>query len=422
VAVHALSDDITAADTPLAPYEPRNDDTFAYIFTSGTTGLPKAAIVRNQRVIGGGAVFGRLMHQAGADDVIYVPLPLFHTNPLCSGWGTALVTGAAMAMRRKFSVSGFWSDIKTYNATSFVYIGEVCRYLLSAPAHPDETGHRLKVAVGNGLSPAIWERFTQRFQIPIVREFYGSTEGNAFAMNVEGKPGMVGRLGPGMSVVAWDADEGVMVRDSRGHGVRVENGQTGLLLGRINPVVAYDGYLDAKATETKILRNVFRKGDAWFNSGDLITLHAGRWAAFSDRIGDTFRWKGENVSTSEVAGRIREVPGVEDAVVYGVAVPGSDGKAGMVAVSRGDDFDMHAFGRHLQAHLASHQRPCFVRLLEGGPTMTETFKHQKKAYVGEGFDPSKTTDGLWVHVRGEFLPLDADAHKRIVSGDIQVGG
>lgn len=413
---------IAAAETPLMPYAPRNDDTFAYIYTSGTTGLPKAAIVRNQRVIGGGAVFGRLMHQAGHNDVIYVPLPLFHTNPLCSGWGTALVTGASMAMRRRFSVSSFWPDVRRFNATSFVYIGEVCRYLLSAPPHADERNHRLKVAVGNGMSPAIWSRFTERFGIPVVREFYGSTEGNAFAMNVEGKPGMVGRLGPGMAVVNWDTERGAIARNHRGRGTTVNNGQTGLLLGRINPLVTYDGYLDVQATEAKVIRNVFRRGDAWFNTGDLITLHAGRWAAFADRVGDTFRWKGENVSTGEVGAVIRDVVGVADAVVYGVPVPGYDGKAGMVAVSPGSDFDISTLMRHLQTDLAPHQRPVFVRLLEGGPAMTETFKHQKKAYVSDGFNPTATDDELLVNVSGALIPLDGDVHQRITDGTLQVGG
>ena len=407
---------------PVADHQPRNDDTFAFVFTSGTTGLPKAAIVRNQKVVGGGCVFGRLMHQSRAGDVIYVPLPLFHSNPLCCGWGAALATGAAMALRRKLSVSAFWDDVHAFRATSFVYVGEVGRYLTGAPPHPRERDHRLRVAVGNGMAPDVWERFQERFAVPVVREFYGSTEGNAFLLNVEGRPGFIGRLAPGQVIVACDPATGAIIRNEKGRGRKVRAGEAGLLIGRLTPVIAFDGYVDRGATDDKILRDVLWKGDAWFDSGDLIRLHPGRWASFVDRMGQTYRWKGENVSTAEVAAVLRALPGVEDAVVYGVAVPHAEGRAGMCALRLTDGFALDDVLAASRGALGAHQRPQFVRLLDGGGHLTETFKHRVNVYREQGFDPSATSDRLFLVERGASVPLDPALYAEIAAGTVRVNG
>ena len=336
---------------------PRGSDTFCYIYTSGTTGLPKAAVIRNQRMLGANLVFGRLMHRSGPGDVIYVPLPLYHTNALFLGWGAALATGASVALRRRFSASNFWEDVRRYSATSFVYIGELCRYLLNRPTEPREHDHSLRVAVGNGLSPDIWQAFQRRFGVPKVREFYGSTEGNAFALNLEGKPGMIGRLGMGQIVVKCDPDTGELVRDSKGLAVPTRKGEAGLLVGRISRLTRYDGYLDHRASEKKVLHGIKKKGDQYFDTGDLVRLHHGRWLSFVDRMGDTYRWKGENVSTIEVAGILAGAKGVELSSVYGVQVPNCDGRAGMAAMSTGSTFDMNDFSDYVNHNLTTAQRP-----------------------------------------------------------------
>jgi acyl-CoA synthetase (AMP-forming)/AMP-acid ligase II len=399
----------------------RGIDTFCFIYTSGTTGLPKAAIVTNQRFVAAAIVFGRLMHRAGPSDVIYAPLPLYHANGLMLGWGAALATGAAFAMRRKFSVSEFWEDVRRFGATSFVYIGELCRYLLNAPVQDGERNHRLRVAVGNGLRSDIWVAFQKRFRVPIVREFYGSTEGTAPALNLRGRPGMIGRLARGQAIVRCDAATGELRRNAAGFCERVRPGEVGLLIGRISPFIRFDGYVDRTASESKVLRDVFRHGDRYFNTGDLIQLHAARWMSFADRLGDTFRWKGENVSTAEVGEILCGAPGVLEANVYGVEVPGTDGRAGMAALKTSNGFTLDVFATYVREHLAAYQRPLFLRLLRGEMRIVGTLKQQKAEYQMEGYDPAQVTDDLYV-LSGEcYQPLDAAVYADIKSGVRKTG-
>jgi acyl-CoA synthetase (AMP-forming)/AMP-acid ligase II len=385
----------------------RGTDVFCYIYTSGTTGLPKAAIIRNQRYLGAAITFGRLMHRCGPGDVIYVPLPLYHSNALMLGWGAALATGAGFALRRKFSVSGFWNDVRKYGATSFVYIGELCRYLLNAPKGEGGQDHRLRVAVGNGLRPDIWEAFQTRFGVPLVREFYGSTEGNAPTLNLAGKPGMIGRLSSGQAVVRCDPDSGEMLRNAAGFCERVHTGDIGLLVGRISAMASFDGYVDKRATDSKVAHDVFKRGDRYFNTHDLVQLHEGRWLSFADRLGDTFRWKGENVSTTEVGELVCGASGVLEANVYGVEVPGADGRAGMAALRTDEKFDLESFAAHVRDHLAAYQRPLFLRMLGADMRVTGTLKHQKVDYRDEGYDPARVSDPLYVLSGDSYELLDA---------------
>jgi len=399
---------------------PSNRDVFCYIYTSGTTGLPKAAIIRNQRMLGANFAFGRLMHRSGPGDVIYVVLPLYHSSAMFLGWGAVLATGASMALRRRFSASNFWKDARDFRATSFLYIGELCRYLMNAAPQEGERDHQLRVGVGNGMSPGIWEPFQERFGIPVIREFYGATEGISLLMNIEGRPRMVGRLSPGQTLVKCDLATGGIVRNAQGFCERVASDETGLLLGRISPLVAFDGYVDKTATREKIVENVFRKGDRFFNTGDLLTLHAGRWLSFADRVGDTFRWKGENVSTAEVSSILGNASGVRDANVYGVRVPNAEGRAGMAAVVVDVDFDVDAFAGFVMERLPKYQRPRFLRILAGEMRVTGTFKHQKVDYRREGYDPRKIDDPLYVLDGSAYVALDHELHSRIESGEFQV--
>lgn len=407
---------------PRSDFRASNDSVFCYIYTSGTTGLPKAAIIKNQRMLGANYLFGHLMHRSRQDSVVYVPLPLYHSNALFLGFGSALGTGSATALRRKFSASNFWSDVRRYEATSFVYIGELCRYLLNTPSDPEERDHRLEVGVGNGLRPDIWEAFQRRFGVPVMREFYGSTEGNAPTLNMEGKPGMIGKLGRGQILVRCDASSGELVRGASGFCEQIAPGEVGLLLGRINPLIGFEGYVDKKATEKKIVRDVLKRGDAYFNTGDLIQLHADKWLSFADRLGDTFRWKGENVSTNEVAELLNRVPGVLESNVYGVHVPGAEGRAGMGALTVTDEFDLGAFTDFVGSELPVYQRPLFLRLLrEGAMRITGTFKHQKGDYKKEGFDPQQVNEPLYYLREGKYVPLDHETFDNIQRGELMPG-
>ncbi len=402
-------------------HTPSNKDTFCFIYTSGTTGLPKAAIISNQRMLTANLGFGYLMHRATQGDVIYVALPLYHSSAMFLGWGSALATGAAVALRRKFSTSNFWKDINDFGATSFLYIGELCRYLLNAPPQEGERSHRLRVGVGNGMRPDIWEKFQERFNVPLIREFYGATEGNTALMNLSGRVGMIGRMLPGAVALKCDQETGEPIRKADGLCEAVQVGETGLLVGRISAAVNFDGYVDREATRKKILSDVLKKGDQYFNTGDLVEVHAGRWLSFADRVGDTFRWKGENVSTNEVADILDGAQGVLEANVYGVQVPHADGRAGMAAVAVDDSFDLEEFAEFAKSSLPGYQRPLFLRLLTGEMQVTGTFKHQKVSYRKEGIDPSVIQDPLYMLHDGRYVPFEAELHAALERGDVAPG-
>ena len=323
---------------PATAHRGKIQDLYCYIYTSGTTGLPKAAVITHFRAMGAGFLMAHLMMMSRPGDVIYVPLPLYHSSAMFLGWCAALTSGAAVALRRKFSASAFLDDVRKFRASHFVYIGELCRYLLNTEPKPNDRDHGLKVAVGNGLRPDIWEEFQTRFGIPQIREFYGATEGTVALINREGRPGMIGKLRADAAVVRCDQESGEPLLDASGHCQRISVGETGLLLGRIG-LLGFDGYVDKKASQKKLMQGVFKTSDTWFNTGDLVQLHEGGWLSFADRVGDTFRWKGENVSTNEVAEVCNGAPGVLESNVYGVAVPGHDGRAGMAALNVGPDFD-----------------------------------------------------------------------------------
>jgi acyl-CoA synthetase (AMP-forming)/AMP-acid ligase II len=396
---------------------PNSSEVMCYIYTSGTTGLPKAAIITNKRYLAGAYMFGGATMEATPRDIIYLPLPLYHSNAIIIGVGSALVSGAAVALRRKFSASQFWDDARKYDASIFVYIGELCRYLLNAPKNPHERSHRLRLAVGNGLRPDTWEPFQRRFGVPLIREFYAATEGNAPIINFEGRPGMLGRLKPGQVLVRCDETSGEILRNADGFCERVHPGQKGILLGHINPLLAFDGYVDKSATDKKIQRDVFRHGDHYFNTGDILQLHEDAWVSFADRVGDTFRWKGENVSTNEVAEVLNGAKGVLESNVYGVSVPGSEGRAGMASINVNGELDLDEFASYVVNRLPSYQRPYFLRL-QKEMRVTGTFKHQKTGYRDEGFDPSKVSDPLYFLDGDRYVPLDQTLFQRIQAGEV----
>ena len=406
------------------------NDRALLIYTSGTTGLPKAASISHRRILNWGGWFAGLT-DASIEDRLYNCLPLFHSVGGIVAPCSMLAAGASVVLADKFSASQFWPDIARWECTLFQYIGELCRYLLKAPASEFENKHRLRLACGNGLRGDIWEAFQARFAIPQILEFYAATEGNFSLYNVEGRPGAIGRI-PALlahrfpaAIVRVDAETGVPVRDQNGLCIPCARGEVGEAIGRIGTADdgggRFEGYTDAGETEKKVLRHVLAPGDAWFRTGDLMRLDEAGFFHFVDRVGDTFRWKGENVATSEVNQAVMDCPGVADATSYGVEVPGADGRAGMVAIVIDDRFDLGGFASHLARWLPPYACPVFVRISAALDT-TETFKQKKQILIGDGFDCGRVKDPLFFRDEksGAYLPIDAAVYARIVEGSIRL--
>jgi fatty-acyl-CoA synthase len=406
------------APGPLEPAETRAvslSDRALYIFTSGTTGLPKAANVSHRRVVEWSYWFAGLM-DTRTDDRMYNCLPLYHSIGGVAAIGSVLVSGGSVVIRDKFSASRFWNDVTKTECTLFQYIGELCRYLVNAPPSQNETSHRLRICCGNGLRADVWQQFKVRFKIPRIIEFYAATEGTFSLYNVEGKPGAIGRL-PGfmthrspVAIVKFDFQSGSPVRNDHGFCIRCAVDEPGEAIGRLTPdegkgAARFEGYTSNAENTRKILHNVFSAEDAWFRTGDLMKVDKMGYFYFVDRIGDTFRWKGENVSTIEVENVIVSCPGVKEAMVYGVAVPGFDGSAGMAAVVIDDNFDPATLYAFVSEHLPYYARPLFIRIANE-LAKNETFKQNKQKLKYEGFDTSLFGDAVLVEdqEKGTYIP------------------
>lgn len=402
--------ELYSSTNPADSAENRLSDNALYIFTSGTTGLPKAAVVSNKRALFtslGAAIAGL---RCTSSDRIYICLPLYHATALFMGVGAACVTGASVFLRRRFSASEVLNEVREHRATMFIYIGEICRYLLNTPQLPDDNDSPLVTIMGNGLRPDIWLEFKARFGISRVSEFYGSSEGNIAFFNLFNRDCTVGVSPAPHALVKYDIESDEIVRDSEGRCIRVEPGQPGLLLGKITKQLAFEGYTSREATEKKIVRDVFNDGDAWYNSGDLLKIVDAGFAfgmqhyQFVDRIGDTFRWKGENVSTNEVAEVINTHPQVQFSNVYGVEIPGTDGRAGMAALLLEESetsLDLESFSELICEQLPAYARPVFLRILPAMDT-TGTFKMLKNELREQRFEPGK--------VSGPVMIMDADSN------------
>ena len=419
--------------SPLTPAERRKvtiDNRALLIYTSGTTGLPKAASISHRRILNWGGWFTGLT-DATPQDRLYDCLPVYHSVGGIVAPCSMLNAGASVVLAEKFSASQFWHDIVRRECTIFQYIGELCRYLLNAPRSEFETAHRLRLACGNGLRGDVWEPFQARFAIPRILEFYAATEGNFSLFNVEGKPGAIGRVPPMLAhrfpaaIVRVDPDFGTPDRTADGLCIPCARGEVGEAIGRIGTADEgggrFEGYTDATQTEKKILRDVMARGDAWFRTGDLMKLDEQGYFHFVDRVGDTFRWKGENVSTSEVNQAVLDCPGVLDATTYGVEIPGADGRAGMVAAVVDRQFDLDTLRDHLTRRLPAYAHPVAVRICAALDT-TETFKQKKQELARDGFDPRRLTDPLFFREpkSGAYRPIDADAYARILDGSIRL--
>ncbi len=401
-------------------------DTALYIFTSGTTGLPKAAMITNRRFLmaAAGSYIGGI--KCNETDCIYLCLPLYHGTGLFLGVGASFATGACMFVRRKFSATHFLRDARKYNTTCFIYIGELCRYLLNVPSQNDDHANPITAMMGNGLRPDVWHEFKNRFGVNRIAEFYGSSEGNVAFINLLNKDCTVGTTTIPLALVKYDVDADEIVRDAKGRLIKVADGEPGLLLGKITEKASFEGYTNKEATEKKILRNVFEDGDSWFNTGDLMkTVDVGfslglKHYQFVDRVGDTFRWKSENVSTNEVGEIINGHPQISFCNVYGVEVPGADGRAGMAALTLADDvkeLDVASFSDYVREHLPAYARPVFLRIQRELDT-TGTFKLVKGDLRKQAYDLDQVQDPLFVMKprSDSYEPLDAEFAATLKAG------
>jgi fatty-acyl-CoA synthase len=401
---------------------PRPVDLALLIYTSGTTGPPKAAKITHARLLEWSFWFAGMM-DARPSDRLYNCLPMYHSIGGVVAIGAMLVRGGSVVIREKFSATRFWEDISRTECTIFQYIGELCRYLLLSGPGEFESRHRLRLACGNGMSGKVWNEFEARFAIPQILEFYAATEGNVSLYNCEAKPGAIGRVPPFLShrfpiaLIQCDHLTGTPLRDENGFCLRAGPDEQGEAIGRIqgNAESQFDGYTDAGATRAKLLRDVFVPGDCWFRTGDMMRKDRAGYYYFADRLGDTFRWKGENVSTTEVAEVVSACPGVTEAVVFGVEIPGNEGRAGMAVITTDARFSLLALQSLLIKALPSYARPVFIRRC-GELAITGTFKLQKEQLRQEGF----SAGDVWFFdaAIGSFIPCDAQVIERFATARI----
>ncbi|MGH0118981.1 UNVERIFIED_CONTAM: hypothetical protein FKN15_003530 [Acipenser sinensis] len=430
--IESLNDKIhQASDQPL-PQSLRSNVTIKsaalYIYTSGTTGLPKAAVITQER-LWAGASFLRI-NAVLSQDVVYVNLPLYHSAGFMIGLMGSIDMGTTVVLRRKFSASQFWNDCRKHNVTVIQYIGEVLRYLCNVPKQDSDRDHKVRIAIGNGVRVEVWKEFLNRFGDIQVCEFYAATEGNMGFLNYVGKIGAVGRanyfhkkLFP-YALIQYDTEREEPVRDSQGLCVPAPKGETGLLVTKITKVASFIGYAgNPQQTDKKKLRDVFEKGDLYFNSGDLLKIDHDNFVYFQDRIGDTFRWKGENVATTEVADILTMIDCIEEANVYGVTVPDHEGRIGMAAVKlvEAKQLECDKIYNHAVSYLPSYARPRFLRI-QNSLEITGTFKQMKVKLAEEGFDPAVVQDPLYFLDENEktYVPMTQEMYNAIISKHVKL--
>lgn len=393
-------------------------DGLFYIYTSGTTGLPKAVIFTNSRWMLAYGTYGHVLNLK-KDDVMYVTLPLYHATGMVVCWCGVIAGSSALAIRRKFSTSSFWKDVQHFNASAIGYVGELCRYLIDAPESSQDRNHRVTKMIGNGMRPNIWDKFKQRFGIQEVLELYASSEGNVGFSNIFNFDNTVGFSPIPYAIIQYDKEKETAIRDDKGHCIKVKKGETGLLIGKITNRSPFDGYTDPEKNKSSIMHDVFTKGDSYFITGDLVRDIGCRHAQFVDRLGDTFRWKGENVSTTEVENICSEYSKIIEAVVYGVEIPNTNGRAGMAAITLADGAELNSqdlseMAQSFKQNLPSYAIPVFLRVQKTLET-TGTFKYQKSKLKEEAYFPDKTSDRILVLLPNAeaYCELDDEILKNI---------
>ena len=400
-------------------------DTAFYIYTSGTTGVPKAALFPNVKVVAGSYNITKAGYRLNSDDCMYNCLPLYHSTGLILGLCACIQVGASTFIKRKFSASSFWSEVQKFKTTAFVYVGELCRYLSFQDSSEDEINNPISKMVGNGLRPDLWDTFRNRFKVERICEIYGASEANGMFMNLLNKDQTIGMTNTEIKLFAYDVAEDKLIVDQNGKYIEIKDHSPGLALMKIGPNAIYNGYTDAQASEKKIIRDVIEEGDRWFDTGDLLkTMDVGfalgrQHYQFVDRVGDTFRWKSENVSTNEVAEILNAFDQVNMANVYGVKVPQSEGRAGMVAFNCNlINFDWDKFSEFVDEKLPSYAQPVFVRIIDELET-TGTFKLKKNNLRDEAYHLNKVKgDQIFVKKPGEnrYSLLDKSYYDIIENG------
>ena len=397
-----------------------------YIFTSGTTGVPKAALFPNVKIIAAAVNITKGGYRMNHEDCMYNCLPLYHSTGMMLGLCACIQVGASTFIRRKFSASAFWTEVKKYNTTAFVYVGELCRYLSFQEPSDSEKNNPMSKMVGNGLRPDLWDCFRNRFNVERIVEIYGASEGNAMFMNLLNKDATIGMTNADIALLEYDVGKDSLVKDEGGKYIEVDENQPGLLIVKIGPNAVYNGYTDKKASEEKVITGVFNKDDRWFNTGDLVkTVDVGfalgrKHYQFVDRVGDTFRWKSENVSTNEVAEILNSFDQVNMANVYGVKIPKNEGRAGMVAFNCSlNEFKWNDFSDFVCKKLPSYAQPVFIRIIEELET-TGTFKLKKGELRKEAYHLDKVK-GNKIFVKkpsdNYYSLLDSDYYKLIINGE-----
>jgi len=411
-----------SSENPAGTNQSRLKDPLFYIYTSGTTGLPKAVVFNHGRWQKAFGAFGYSAVRLDKDDRLYCTLPFYHATGMVICWASVIAARGGLVLARRFSASRFWDDIRQHNCTAFGYVGELCRYLHEQPRKADDSNNRVHTIVGNGLRPSIWKDFKERFGIERVEEFYASSEGNVAFTNVFNFDNTVGFSPVSYAIVKYDKEADQPVRDAKGFMIKVSKGESGLMLGEITDKTPFDGYTDKEKTEKAIFRDVFKKGDAWFNTGDMMRDIGFRHAQFVDRLGDTFRWKGENVSTTEVEQILDGFEAIIESVVYGVEIPDTNGRAGMAELRLDrphDEVDFQALCDYLKRELPPYAIPVFLRITDHGVETTGTFKHQKNKLKDEKYDLSKHDDPVYVLLPGEncYQRLSEEMQKGIDGGE-----
>lgn len=377
----------------------QGSDGLFYIYTSGTTGLPKAVIFTNSRWTLAYGTYGHILNLK-EDDVMYCTLPLYHATGMVVCWCGVIAGSSALAIRRKYSTSQFWPDVKKYNASAIGYVGELCRYLMDAPISELDHSHRVTKMIGNGMRPNIWSKFKERFGVEEILELYASSEGNVGFSNIFNFDNTVGFSPTPYAIIQFDKEKNEAIHDAKGFCKKVSKGEVGLLIGKITSRSPFDGYTDPEKNKSVIMKDVFKKGDSYFITGDLVRDIGFRHAQFVDRLGDTFRWKGENVSTTEVENIVSEYPKIAEAVVYGVEIPETNGRAGMAAITLLDGMtlceqDLTDMVQVFKKNLPAYAVPVFLRIQQTVET-TGTFKYQKNKLKDQGYDLNQTSDQLLV--------------------------
>ncbi|KKK41480.1 MAG: Long-chain-fatty-acid--CoA ligase FadD17 [Candidatus Lokiarchaeum sp. GC14_75] len=413
--------DSVSRDNPLTTKKRRMEDRSVYIYTSGTTGLPKAVILIN--FVGGGLFHMYAYSRISSEDIVYVTTPLYHSLATVV-WIGAVHTGAAIVLRKKFSASKFWKDVHKYMITFTIYIGEIPRYLLNQPVTDFEKNHTLKKMLGVGLKKDIWLRFKSRFDIDHIFEFYGATEGFGPIFNADEIPGMVGRMNPKTHlIVKTDPESGEFYKNASGFCIKCQPGETGMLLWKIKDIGNFEKYTDKGKTEKKVVRGILEEDDAYMITGDLLTLHDNLWLSFGDRFGDTYRWKGENVSTLEVENILNSHPGIQTSAVYGVSIPNTEGKAGMVSLQlkSGSNFDIENISKFVIETLPKYSIPIFLRIRDN-LALTGSLKITKTELRKEAYDISKINEPIffWDSMKQSYTKFEASYNQKLFGGNLKI--